>query len=137
MRVFVRSRVNLPDARLGEVVALEDGPRVRGLIASGRLELVREMPAQLVAPRGTIAEVLAWVGGDPDRAEVALAAEIGGTAPRKTLIGKLDEIAADGAPDEDEAAHDAAYEAFEVLEGGYAGGGGSSLSEDLSESGGL
>ena len=133
MRVSVFGWVDLPDVSRGAVVEVEDSPRIRGLIASGRLELIREMPVDLVAPRGTIAEVLAWVGGDSDRAEVALESELMSTAPRKTLIGKLEEIAADGYPYSDEAAQEAAYELYEASEGGYAGDAGSSLWEDLSE----
>lgn len=133
MRVSVFGWVDLPDVPRGAVVEVEDSPRIRGLIASGRLELIREMPVALVAPRGTIAEVLAWVGGDSDRAEVALEAELMSTAGRKTLIGKLEEIAADGYPYSDEAAQEAAYGLYEAGVGGDAGEAGSPLWEDLSE----
>lgn len=136
MRVSVRSWVSLPDAPRGVVVEVEDGPRIRGLIASGRVELVREMPAELVAPRGTIAEVLSWVGGDVDRAEVALQQEIAGTASRKTLVGKLEEIAAHGTPHDDPAAQEAAYEIFETGVGDHDGDEPSSLTGALSEFGG-
>jgi hypothetical protein len=59
------------------------------------------------APEGTIAEVLAWVGNDPERAQAALDAEYDG-ANRSTLITQLEAIAAKEAsmstePETDEA----------------------------------
>ncbi len=48
-----------------------------------------EAPAA-AAPTGTVVEVLAWVGDDPDRAAVALMAEEARPeGPRRTLIDKL------------------------------------------------
>ena len=44
-------------------------------------------------PEGTIAEVTAWVGGDPARAAVALDAEQASDSPRKSLVAALDQIA--------------------------------------------
>lgn len=44
-------------------------------------------------PQGTAAEVLAWVGDDPERAGEALSAEYAGQY-RSTLIAKLETIAA-------------------------------------------
>lgn len=43
-------------------------------------------------PEGTVADVLAWVGDDPDRARQALAAEQDGQQ-RSTLITRLEELA--------------------------------------------
>lgn len=41
--------------------------------------------------RGTIEQVLSWVGYDPDRAKAATAAEHGRDKPRKTLLAELSE----------------------------------------------
>jgi hypothetical protein len=49
---------------------------------------ITQSPADAV-PAGTLAEILAWVGSDPDRAEKALAAERAGHG-RKTLISRLE-----------------------------------------------
>ncbi|WP_326828682.1 hypothetical protein OIE13_22340 [Streptosporangium sp. NBC_01810] len=43
---------------------------------------------------GTAAEVLAWVGDDPDRARAAIEAESTKDRPRSTLLKRLEEIAA-------------------------------------------
>lgn len=40
----------------------------------------------------TIDELLSWVGADPDRAEVVLAAENAKSGPRKTLVQQLTDI---------------------------------------------
>lgn len=50
---------------------------------------------------GTVAEVLAWVGGDPDRARTALGIENGRDEPRSTLVGKLEKITEDSDGDTD------------------------------------
>jgi hypothetical protein len=42
---------------------------------------------------GTAADVLAWVGEDPDRAEEALAAEQAKDKPRSTLVKQLEKLA--------------------------------------------
>jgi hypothetical protein len=42
-----------------------------------------------VVPDGSIAEVLDWVGDDPDRATLALEAELAKESPRSTLVDKL------------------------------------------------
>ena len=47
----------------------------------------------MTVPEGTAAEVLAWVGDDPARAQAALEAEEAGQQ-RSTLISKLETIAA-------------------------------------------
>ncbi|MFG3488552.1 hypothetical protein [Streptomyces sp. NPDC047972] len=44
----------------------------------------------------TAADVLGWVGDDPDRAEEALAAETAKDKPRSTLVKQLERIAGDG-----------------------------------------
>lgn len=49
-------------------------------------------------PTGTSAEVLAWVGGDPDRARVALAVETGSATPRSTLVASLEAVAGGPVP---------------------------------------
>lgn len=47
---------------------------------------------ELVPPPGTVAEVAEWVGGDPVRAEAALAAEHRRDAPRTTLVDQLQRV---------------------------------------------
>lgn len=44
---------------------------------------------------GTAADVLAWVGEDPERAAEALAAEQAKDKPRSTLVKQLEKLAAD------------------------------------------
>ena len=44
-------------------------------------------------PDGTVGDVLAWVGGDADRAKAALAKEQASAAPRATLINALSKLA--------------------------------------------
>lgn len=48
-----------------------------------------EAALALVPPDGSIAEVLAWVGDDPDRQEAAFNAEASRAKPRKGLLSKL------------------------------------------------
>jgi hypothetical protein len=50
-------------------------------------------PGATAVPDGTIDEVLAWVGNDPQRARLALQAEQHGRQ-RVTLIDRLDGLAA-------------------------------------------
>jgi hypothetical protein len=45
---------------------------------------------------GTAADVLAWVGEDPDRAEEALEAEQAKDKPRSTLVKQLEKLAGSG-----------------------------------------
>jgi hypothetical protein len=50
-------------------------------------------------PDSSVKDVLGWVGDDPARAGLALAAETGRDTPRKTLIAELEKlIAAAAAP---------------------------------------
>lgn len=51
-----------------------------------------EPPAELDID-GTAADVLAWVGEDPDRADEALAAEQAKDKPRSTLVKQLEKLA--------------------------------------------
>jgi len=46
-------------------------------------------------PAGTTAEILQWVGGDPDRAQRALDAEQSHSSPRHGLTGELNKILSD------------------------------------------
>lgn len=54
-----------------------------------------EQPADDV-PTGTVAEVLAWVDGDPDKAQLALDAEHARALPRVTLVADLEKLLAGG-----------------------------------------
>jgi hypothetical protein len=51
------------------------------------------VPPREEPPTGTVAEVLAWVGDDPRRAQLALEAEQAGQQ-RSTLIAQLERIVA-------------------------------------------
>lgn len=52
-------------------------------------------------PAGSVADVADWVGSDRDRAEQALAAELGREKPRTTLVDSLNRV---GQPEDDAAA---------------------------------
>ncbi|MFJ8208100.1 hypothetical protein [Streptomyces sp. NPDC096033] len=54
-----------------------------------------EGPAE-VSEDSTSADILAWVGQDPDRAAEALAAEQGREKPRSTLVKQLEKLASAG-----------------------------------------
>jgi hypothetical protein len=55
----------------------------------------KEPPAELDID-GTAADVLAWVGDDPERAEEALEAEQAKDKPRSTLVKQLEKLADSG-----------------------------------------
>lgn len=54
----------------------------------GRKHYTRLPDLTLEVPEGTIGDILAWVGDDPARAELALDAELAGKR-RKTLVDAL------------------------------------------------
>ncbi|GAB2951946.1 hypothetical protein GCM10027280_45410 [Micromonospora polyrhachis] len=70
---------------------------VRALLEQGHIEPVDDEPASPdddqddKVPTGTIAEILAWVDGNPDRAARALDVEQAGKA-RSTLVADLTAI---------------------------------------------
>ncbi|MEV6696230.1 hypothetical protein AB0M68_03580 [Streptomyces sp. NPDC051453] len=64
----------------------------------GREEPELEVPAELDIDANA-ADVLAWVGDDPERAAEALAAEQAKDKPRSTLVKQLEKLAASD-PDE-------------------------------------
>lgn len=49
-------------------------------------------PTGPVVPRGTAREVLTWVDGDAEKAQMALEAELAEDPPRKSLVGELKKI---------------------------------------------
>ena len=57
----------------------------------GRKHYTRLTAPPLEVPGGTIGDVLAWVGADPARAELALEAELAGKR-RKTLVDALEQV---------------------------------------------
>lgn len=63
----------------------------------GELEQAPEDPEQSADDEldidGTAADVLAWVGEDPERAEEALEAEQAKDKPRSTLVKQLEKLA--------------------------------------------
>lgn len=101
-RVTVRANVPLPELRRGDVGTLTHTPRVAGLLASRRLTLVE---ATDDPPRGTVAEIVAWVRAGDDvaeRADRALRFEAAREGqPRSTLVAQLEQL---GAPGRDESA---------------------------------
>lgn len=48
------------------------------------------VPTAEPVPVGTIADVLAWVGDDPTRAQEAYDAELASSSPRSTLLTQLE-----------------------------------------------
>jgi proline dehydrogenase len=52
--------------------------------------------ADLDVPTGTIGQVMAWVGDDPDRAQAARDAETASDSPRSKLIDQADGVIAAG-----------------------------------------
>ena len=54
--------------------------------------MVPSTPPEEPVPDGTTAEILAWVGGDPDRAQRALDKEQTSDRPRSGLTGELNKI---------------------------------------------
>lgn len=87
------------DVRRGELLP-GDVPQteVAALLELGHVELVSadppaEQPDPESAPTGSVAEVLAWVGDDRERAWLALAAESERSEPRSTLVTKLNALA--------------------------------------------
>lgn len=83
--ILVRSHVPLPDMPAGATGRVLRTGRWEGLIASGKVSVVEERAV------GTVSEVLAWVGDDPDRAYDALEAELDGRG-RVSLIGALERV---------------------------------------------
>jgi len=65
--------------------------------AAALLEPPKEEPPAELDIDGTAADVLAWVGEDPERAAVALEAEQAKEKPRSTLVKQLEKLAAAGA----------------------------------------
>jgi hypothetical protein len=65
--------------------------RISGL-ASGSDQGVSPETEAVQVPKGTSAEVLAWVGLDSDRAQLALDAEQATAKPRKGLVEELEEL---------------------------------------------
>lgn len=109
VRTVIGPVVVLPDATTGKTAyyyqgaVLPDGlneDRVAGVIADGlvseedRDEAVidDDVDTDDQVPDGTADEVLAWVGSDPERAKLALAAEQAGQK-RSTLTDKLTKLA--------------------------------------------
>jgi|SRR5262245_24273729 len=70
----------------------------------------------MAVPAGTIAEVLAWVGDDPARAQQALDAELAGQN-RSTLISQLEAIASQEEPVSEEPITEAPEETAEEAPG--------------------
>lgn len=71
---------------LGDPIVRPGGPRARPAPEPGPVAEPEPYPE-----RGTVEDVLAWVGYDPDRAKAATVAEHGRDKPRKTLLAELSE----------------------------------------------
>jgi len=57
-----------------------------------------DVDGDLAVPAGTVAEVLAWVGGDPARAARALDVERARPSPRSSLVDQLTPLAGQNGP---------------------------------------
>ena len=88
-----RSRVSgmvvTSDKRLGYPYELQDGPAVE----VPYFELHEDVA--VAVPTGTVAGILAEVGSDPVRADVALLWELAQDRPRSTLVAALKRILGD------------------------------------------
>lgn len=71
-------------------------PELRAVVE--RFDAMSAGEAQDYPPAGNIDEILAWVGGDADRARLALEAEEAQSKPRVTLLEELREIAGGDSP---------------------------------------
>jgi hypothetical protein len=82
-------------AKTPEEVAAQEAARnpvVAPEPVADRLEDEVKEAEALESPNGTISEILEWVGGSPERAQIALAAEEAGQN-RKNLVRQLRNIA--------------------------------------------
>lgn len=80
---------NTPD---GTVEVLEPDPEPEATVAPVEVEDVDpdEVPDPNGPPAdGTVGDLMAWIGDDPDRAAAALAAEQAKDKPRATVIKRL------------------------------------------------
>lgn len=77
---------------LGEAQVAVDGPDVAQVDDTGTDESPAEQPAANTddVPDGVMADVLAWVGEDAERARAALDAEQQREKPRATLVSALE-----------------------------------------------
>lgn len=90
------------DVRQGLLLPVDvPDAEVRALLEQGHIEPVDDEPASPdpdedqgdAVPTGTIAEILAWVDSDPDRAALALEAEQAkGDKARSTLVVDLEQL---------------------------------------------
>lgn len=69
----------------------EDEVKEERVASAAKEEPKEEVKADSEVPTGTTKDVLAWVGNDPEKAKLALAAEEKGEK-RSTLITKLNEV---------------------------------------------
>lgn len=63
-----------------------------GAVVESVSAIQADVGPQNVVPKGTSAELLAWVGEDKDRARLALAAEQETSKPRKGLVDELNAL---------------------------------------------
>jgi hypothetical protein len=97
----------------GETIVADGDARAASLYATPGQEINREdavryglvkptkdekpvLAAETAAEEKTAAEILADVGDDADKARLALEAEQASDKPRKTLVAKLESVAASG-----------------------------------------
>lgn len=64
--------------------------------------LLLPLPSNPETAEKNIDDVLAWVDGDPTRAQEALTAELARSRPRSTLVARLEELGDIIEPDEKE-----------------------------------
>lgn len=68
-----------------------------GVVEPGQVYFVGEQGPEMIdvevtVPDGTVAETMAWVGEDVERAQAALDAELAKDKPRSTLVAQLESL---------------------------------------------
>ena len=92
-QIRVLALANLPGQPRGTVADVEETPLVLALIRKGRLKVVgKPKPTWTEPPRGTISELMRWIGEDEERAYEVLDVELQTGAPRQTLIRRIDTL---------------------------------------------
>lgn len=106
-RVLIRANADLADLARGEEVEVDYDQRTRQREANGLVTVLAPVGEEAPAPRtdslnaaqivanSTVADVVEWVGDNPDRALAARDAERARQAPRSTLLSQLDAVFSD------------------------------------------
>lgn len=90
--IRVVALANLPGHPRGTARTVDESPLVLALIRKGRLAVESRVVVDETPPRGTVTELMRWIGDDEDRAYAVLDVELASTAPRQTLIRRIDTL---------------------------------------------